>query len=262
MNRRILTLFIALVVQLSIYHTMAAIGDWKAYMAYYDVQEIEEVGNLVFVQASNGLYVYNKNDQSIQTFSKVDYLNDCDIQHIAYNKSAKRLVILYNNSNIDLMDINNYEVTNLPDYANGSISGDKTVNDIYMYGAYAYLSTGFGIVKLNAKDSEISDTYNLGFKVDWCEIKDSYIYAYSQSNGKYSADLSANLLDKNNWSRVGGYVSKTIEDKSELKQLVSTLNPGGPKYNNFAYMKFAYGQLYTCGGGYYSGVSRPAASKS
>lgn len=257
MNRRILTLFIALVVQLSIYHTMAAIGDWKAYMAYYDVQEIEEVGNLVFVQASNGLYVYNKNDQSIQTFSKVDYLNDCDIQHIAYNKSAKRLVILYNNSNIDLMDINNYEVTNLPDYANGSISGDKTVNDIYMYGAYAYLSTGFGIVKLNAKDSEISDTYNLGFKVDWCEIKDSYIYAYSQSNGKYSADLSANLLDKNNWSRVGGYVSKTIEDKSELKQLVSTLNPGGPKYNNFAYMKFAYGQLYTCGGGYYSGVSRP-----
>lgn len=257
MSRRISTLFIVLALQFSIYRAIAAIGDWKAYMAYYDVQEIEEAGNLVFVQASNDLYVYNKNDQSIQTFSKVDYLNDCDIQHIAYNKSANRLVILYNNSNIDLMNIKNYEVTNLPDYANGSISGDKTVNNIYMYGAYAYLSTNFGIVKLNVKDTEISDTYNLGFKVDWCEIKGQDIYAYSSTYGKYHALLTDNLLDPKTWDKIGGYVAKTVEDKSELKQLVSTLNPGGPKYNNFACMKFAYGQLYTCGGGYYSGLSKP-----
>ena len=87
----------------------AAIGDWKAYMAYHDVQEVEQAGNLIFVQASNSLYVYNKNDQSIQTFSKTDYLSDCDIQHIGYNNSAKRLLILYNNSNIDLMSVSNFE---------------------------------------------------------------------------------------------------------------------------------------------------------
>ena len=250
MSKRILTLLILLVLQFTIYRTMAAIGNWKAYMAYHEVQEIEEAGNLVFVQASNDLYVYNKNDQSIQTFSKVDYLNDCDIQHIAYNKSANRLIILYNNSNIDLMDIKNYEVTNLPDYADGSISGDKTVNDIYMYGAYAYLSTNFGIVKLNVKEAEISDTYNLGFKVDWCEIKGQNIYAYSSTHGQYHALLTDNLLDPKTWDKIGGYVAKTVEDKSELKQLVSTLNPGGPKYNYFWFMKFTNNQLYTCGGGF------------
>ena len=226
----------------------AAIGDWKAYMAYHDVQEIEEAGNLIFVQASNSLYVYNKNDQSIQTFSKVDYLNDCEIQHISYNKSTKRLLILYTNGNIDLMDIHNYEVTNLPDYYNASIVGDKNVNDIYINNNFAYLSTGFGIVKISVKDSEISDTYNLGFKVNWCEIDGNSIYAYSQTNGKYSATLSSNLLDKNNWTRIGGYIAKKQEDKSELKQLVSTLNPGGPKYNYFGFMKFGNGQLYSCGG--------------
>ena len=42
------------------------------------------------------------------------------------------------------------------------------------------MSNGFGIVKVNVADGEISDTYNLGFKVNWCEIKDNYIYAYSQ----------------------------------------------------------------------------------
>lgn len=237
----------------------AAIGDWKAYLSYHDVQEIEQAGNLIFVQASNGLYVYNKNDQSIQTFSKVDYLNDCEIEHIAYNKSTKRLVILYSNSNIDLMNINNYEVTNLPDYYNASITEGKTVNDIYMNGNFAYLSTGFGIVKLDAKKAEISDTYNLGFKVNWCEIDGNTIYAYSQLNGKYSASLSDNLLDKNSWNRVGGYVTKVQEDKSEIKQLVSTLNPGGPKYNYFWFMKYINNQLYTCGGGYRPGgeTNRP-----
>lgn len=252
MNKKISVIIIALLLQ--VIQLQAAIGDWKAYMAYHDVQEIEQAGNLVFVQASNNLYVYNQNDQSIQTFSKMDYLSDCDIEHIAYCQTAHRLLILYSNSNIDLMNTSNYEVTNLADYYNASTTGDKTIYDIYINGKYAYMSNGFGIVKVNVADGEISDTYNLGFKVNWCEIKDNYIYAYSQTDGQYRAPLSVNLLDKNNWSKVGGYAAKQQADKSELKQMVSKLNPGGPKYNNFWYMKFSNNQLYTCGGAFLSGI--------
>ena len=117
-----------------------------------------------------------------------------------------------------------------------------------MYGKYAYVSNGFGILKLNMTDIEITDTYNLGFPVNWCEIEGNTIYAYSSAKGKYSASLSSNLLDKNNWKKVGNYVAKAQEDKSELKQLVSTLNPGGPKYNYFGFLKYANNQLYTCNG--------------
>lgn len=250
MSKKILILLTFLILQAASYRTFAAIGDWKAYMAYSEVQEIEPAGNLIFVQASNNLYVYNRNDQSIQTFSKVDYLSDCDIQHIAYNKAAGRLLILYRNANIDLMNSSNFEVQNLSDYYTAATTGDKSVNDIYIYGKYAYLSNGFGIVKVNVGDGEISDTYQLGFKVDWCEIKDRYIYAYSQASGQYRAPLSSNLLDRNSWSRVGNYTAPKEEDKSELRQIVSTLQPGGPKYNYFGFMKFDRGQLYTCGGGY------------
>lgn len=257
MSKKFIILLALLVLQVTTYQTIAAIGDWKAYMAYHDLQEIEEVGNLVFVQASNGLYVYNRNDQSVQTFSKADYLSDCDIQHIAYNKSANRLVILYGNGNIDLMNPSNYKVTNLADYQNASITEDKTVNSIYIYENYAYLCTGFGIVNMNVKKAEIVDTYFLGFKVNWCEIDGNSIYAYSQSNGKYHAILSDNLLDKNNWNRIGNYAAKKEKDNSELQQLISTLNPGGPKYNYFGFMKFVNNQLYTCGGGFsYSELAR------
>ncbi len=254
MNKKISVIIIALLLQ--VVQLQAAIGDWKAYMTYHNVQEIEQAGNLVFVQASNNLYVYNQNDQSIQTFSKIDYLSDCDIEHIAYCQAAHRLLILYSNSNIDLMNTSNYEVTNLADYYNASTTGDKTIYDIYVNGKYAYMSNGFGIVKVNVADGEISDTYNLGFKVNWCEIKDNCIYAYSQTDGQYRAPLSVNLLDKNNWSKVGGYAAKQQADKSELKQMVSTLNPGGPKYNYFGFMKFANNQLYTCDGGFAVGISR------
>ena len=248
MSKKILILLSFLLLQVTSYRAIAAIGDWKAYMAYSEVQEIEQAGNLIFVQSSNNLYVYNQNDQSIQTFSKMDYLSDCGIQHIAYNKAAKRLLIFYSNANMDLMNISNYDVQNLSDYYSASTTGDKDVNDIYMYGKYAYMSNGFGIIKVNMADGEISDTYNLGFKVNWCEIKDSYIYAYSQTNGQYSALLTSNLLDKNNWSKVGGYVAKKQEDKSTLKQIVGTLQPGGPKHNYFYCMRFVNNLLYTCGG--------------
>ena len=248
MSKKILILLSFLLLQVTSYRAIAAIGDWKAYMAYSEVQEIEQAGNLIFVQASNNLYVYNQNDHSIQTFSKMDYLSDCGIQHIAYNKAAKRLLIFYSNANMDLMNISNYDVQNLSDYYSASTTGDKAVNNIYMYGKYAYMSNGFGIIKVNVADGEISDTYNLGFKVNWCEIKDSHIYAYSQTNGQYRALLTSNLLDKNNWSKVGGYVAKKQEDKSALKQIVSTLQPEGPKYNYFYCMRFVNNLLYTCGG--------------
>ena len=248
MSKKILILLSFLLLQVTSYRAIAAIGDWKAYMAYSEVQEIEQAGNLIFVQASNNLYVYNQNDQSIQTFSKMDYLSDCSIQHIAYNKATKRLLILYNNANMDLMNISNYDVQNLSDYYSASTTGDKTVNDIYMYGKYAYMSNGFGIIKVNVADGEISDTYNLGFNENWCEIKDNHIYAYSKTNGQYRALLTSNLLDKNNWSKVGGYVAKKQEDKSALKQIVGTLQPGGPKHNYFYCMRFINNLLYTCGG--------------
>lgn len=250
MQKKAICILTFLLTLLSIFPLQAGIGDWKAYMAYYDVKEVEQAGNNVFVLASNNLYVYNLTDKSIQTFSKTNYLSSCNIQHIAYNKSTKRLLILYSNANIDFMNANNYEVHNLADYYNSNITSDKTVTDIYMNGKYAYLSNGFGILKINMETREISETYQLGFKVEWCEIKNNYIYAYSQSNGQYRASLKVNLQDKNNWEKIGGYIAKTEEDKTELKQLANSLKPGGPKYNYFGFIKYLNGKLYTCGGGW------------
>lgn len=244
------TIISALLLVSSLFAAADGVGTWRNYLSYYTPTEIEQgSGNIIFVLASNGLYSYNTNDQSLQTFDKVNALSDCTISHIKWNPTAKRLVIVYDNENIDIMDING-NVVNIPDYYSKSMIEDKTVNDIYIYGKHAYLSTGFGIVKLNVADEEISDTYNLGFKVNHCYIENDKIYASSQERGLYSATLTANLLDKNNWKRVGNYTAKTNTIDPELLAIAQTLNPGGPKYNYFWFMRFANNRLYTCGGGY------------
>lgn len=225
------------------------IGTWKAYMAYHDVQQIEQAGNKLYVLASDNLYDYNTTDNSIQTYDKVNALSDCGIDHIAWCNAAKRLVIIFQNQNIDLLDEKG-TVVNISDYYSKSMTEDKTVYSVYIQDHFAYLCTGFGIIKLNVRDAEIADTYLLGFRTDYCYIADGNIYAASSTHGLYSAPLTTNLLDKANWKRTGNYVAKTKTIDPELLAIVHQLNPGGPKYNNFGFMRLYKGKLYTVGGGY------------
>ena len=224
----------------------ASIGTWKNYLSYHDITWIEKGGNKLYVLASNGLYSYNTTDQSIQTYDKVNALSDCHISQIAWNNSAKKLVIVYKNYNIDLLDEKD-DVTNVSDYYNKAMTVDKTIYSIDMSGVYAYLSTGFGIIKLNVREGEISNTYQLGFRVDYSYIEGNYIYAESSTSGCYRGLMTDNLLDKNNWTRVGEYTPRNKTIDNELLTIAKTLNPGGPKYNLFGFMKYANNQLYTCG---------------
>ena len=231
----------------------AQIGTWKTYLAYHDATEAQQAGNLIYVLASNNLYVYNTNDESIQTYDKMNFLNDATINHIAWCQAAKRLLIIYTNNNIDLLDRDN-NVTNLSDYYTKSTTLDKTVNSIYVEGIYAYLSTGFGIVKVNVRDAEISDTYNLGFSVTNSYIKDGKIYANSRKNGLYEGNLTDNLLDKNNWTRTGNFQGYSQQIDSEILEIINRLAPGGPKYNYFTFMTMHNDNLYSTGGYFRGGV--------
>ena len=243
--------FLSLILLLSVVASTLAggVGTWKNYLSYNNVQWVEEGGNKLYVLASNSLYTYNKNDQSIKTYDNVNGLSDSDIRFIAWNKTVRRLVILYSNNNIDLLD-DRGNVTNVPDYYLKTTMADKTVNGIDMSGVYCYLSTVFGLVKLNVAKAEISDSYNLSFPVNYSYIEGGYIYAASQSNGLYRAALSANLLDRNNWTSVGTYVERPRTADAALLAQAKALNLGGPKRNTFVWTTFLNNRLYGTGGIY------------
>ena len=257
MRKSIVLLVVLALLTMTANHCRAAsVGTWNAYMSYHNITSVEKAGNIYYVLASENLYAYNTNDQSVQTYDKMNFLSDCSIQQIKWNPTSKRLVIIYSNQNIDLLDRND-NVFNVSDYYHKSMTEDKTINHVYIYNQYAYICTGFGILKLNTVAAEISESYNLGFKVNYCYIEGSKIYAQSETNGLYTANLSDNLLDKNNWQREGNYTHKTFPLDEELLEAVSNANPGGPLHNYFGFMKFHNGQLYTCPG-WNNTISNPA----
>lgn len=231
---------------------MAQIGTWKVYPSYDHITDVQQAGSTIYTLASGGLFAYHKSDNSVQTFDRTTGLNDTEITHIGYNRAAKRLVIVYKNYNIDLLD-DNANVTNLSDYYTKSLTVDKTIHSIFMNGIYAYLATGFGIMKVNVRDAEISDTYFLGFQVDWIHQEHDQLIAESSTKGKYAAKLSSNLLDKNNWKRIGNYTKNTNSKDEALMKKMEEYRPHGPQYNYFYFLKFAHHQLYTTGGGYEPG---------
>ena len=230
----------------------AQVGTWKNYLSYNHIEQIYAAGDDIFVRASNGLYLYNKKDQSITTFDKINGLSDTNIKLIGWSKQAKRLIAVYQNSNIDLVETNG-TITNISSLYSKTMTEDKTVNNVFIQGQFAYLSTGFGIVKVNMQKAEITETYHLGKNITATSIKNNTIYAKIDDSIVISAPLASNLLDPGNWVETAEYPADTfVFDQSDWEtyyDLISTLDPGGPKYNYFAFMRFINDRLYTSGGG-------------
>lgn len=244
-TRKILLCMIALMA-----FAMETHAQWKAYLSYYEPKEIEQANDgMIYVLASGGLFSYSTQDQEVRTYDKTTLLSDCQISHIAWCKSAKKLVIAYDDYNIDLLSQND-DVVNMPAYMNTSMTVDKTINSVDIYGNDAYISTNFGIVRLNVANASFSDTYQLGFRVDYCYIDNQYIYAASSTKGLYRAELASNLLNPGQWTRVGNFTARTKTMDADLLAIVNKVKPEGPKYNNFGFLKIHKGRLYSCDGGF------------
>lgn len=246
---------------------------WEIYTSYNDITEIEPAGNLVFALASNGLFSYHIKDGSVTTYDKANTLSDFDINHIAWNKTTKKLVITYTNGNIDLLDANG-NVVNVPDLYLKSMTDNKQINHIYISGANVYLSLSFGIIKLDTKEGKILDTYKLGFNVNYSYIEDNCFYAASKEAGLYRGVLKNNLIDKNNWEKAGNFKEQTMNSTNvydttnkywwtvkEGKLTYYTLNtdkekiyqtegiiPDGPASNKFYRLYINKNKLYAVAG--------------
>ena len=246
-----ITVLSFVICHLSFCPASAQIGTWHNYLAYNEVQDICEADDVLYVLASNDLYSYNKSDQSITTYDKVNGLSDTYITHIKWNPKAQRLLIVYQNQNIDMMEKGG-GVVNLSDLYQKSMTDDKTVNSIYVNEQYAYLACGFGIVKVDMERIEISESYNLGTSITQVTISNGSIYAKQKNGQVLTAALTDNLLNPNVWHVTTLYDASIFNidrtDYNNNLEMVKTLDPGGPKYNFVNFLRFKNQKLYTCDG--------------
>ena len=225
--KRLLTTAIILMALLMT--SLAQSSKWNSYRSYYDVSHIEPAGNKVFVLASNSMFSYNLNDQTIDEYMQSNGLSSNIISRIAWSSAAKQLFIVYDDYNFDFLDTEG-NIVNIASYKTKYTTEDKTINDIYIDGVYAYLATAFGVMKINLRNKVIDNTFRLNCNISTVLVKDNIIYAMSKEKETlFVGKQTDNLLDSNSWSQQPApkcdhlYISKGLIIGFEVTDEVETV---------------------------------------
>ncbi|MBP5771732.1 MAG: regulator [Bacteroidaceae bacterium] len=199
----------------TLHATAQSIGSWQVYPAYTVCTYNIPVGTRIYAQMESKLMAYDTEDQSIQTFDWMKQLSDVAISFIRYSADAKRLIIVYDNGNIDLLSTeDDDDVINLAQLKNSTMQ-NKQVNGVEVFGHTAYICTGFGILCIDLNKAIVTHTYTLNMNVHSCTVKDSFLYA-GTSSGIWRGLLTENLQDKAHWTQIHASLSpKTMTNFDE-----------------------------------------------
>ncbi len=178
-------------------------GKWTAYFSYNQAKKVFDADDKVYAISNGALFSVEKETGITQTYTKIDGLSDNEVSTVGYSEEYKTLVIAYSNGNIDLLRKGN--VYNISDLKRKEISG-KTVHSITTNGRYAYLACDLGIVVVDMKKDEISDTYVIGdegayMSVYKVVVQGDSIYAQTQSDIRSAKYSNRNLVDYKQWSK-------------------------------------------------------------
>ena len=213
------TLALVLILALSLCPLLSApahaqqIGEWQVYPSYQIARQCVAVGNMVYVLTSAQEQLYNdpwqtynlmrydNEDASVKTYNSLEDLNDLQISHMGYSAEAKRLILVYKNGNIDLLDLDD-NVLNIASLKESTLSG-KTVNCLYVSGRMAYLGTQFGFITVDMAEGVISETYRLGINVQSLAVVGGTVYL--GQNGRMYTSTDADLHLPDSWQAVDSY---------------------------------------------------------
>ena len=249
------------------------IGEWNVYPSYMDAAQCVALGSVVYARTAGNLFSYDCEDESVMLYNSMDHLNDVQIRQMAACPEAKRVILVYENCNIDLLD-NDGKIMNLSALKDKSLSG-KTVNDITVESTNAYLCTGFGMVKVDMKEGVIRDTYPLGLDIKGVLFKEGKPYLATSGKKVLTIregenwHLSANWIptseatvqeitgQKPEYVHAGGLYWRAegmkglmgYKDKEGKKELAKgPIQPNSPVRDLFYRMNFVGDRLLVAGG--------------
>jgi len=176
---------------------------WRSHFSYTSIVDIAQSDDRVYAAATNALFYVDKQELSIHKLTKIDGLSDVGIGAIGIAPGSGLLVIGYTNGNIDLLD--QTSITNLRDFRDANLIGNKVIRDIRFNGGLAYLASDQGILVIDLEQKRIVESYqnlNDGERLPVMEISFSTDSIFAATPlGIRSASLAptVNRQDFNNW---------------------------------------------------------------
>ncbi len=177
------------------------IGSWRMHLSYQSAIGVAK-GDKIYTATKQGIFTTD-NTQNFEYFNKLTGLSNAALTKICWDSSSSQLIIVYNNSNIDV--IKGGLVKNINDIFRSNINGNKKINAVYAQSGLAYFSTSIGVVVADLTKYEIKETWILGAAGSEVEIlslsKDKEFWFASTRNAIYKTPVSnTNLGDAKTWS--------------------------------------------------------------
>ena len=249
--KRLLVLSLAIVV--SVTAVMAeAIGSWRQYLSYSSITKIEPTGSKVFALADGNLYSYNTKTTEIKEYNRATQpaLNGSKITHIAWVSTTKKLLIIYSDYFIDILN-NNDEVSFITGLRDATTHKDKTITDVVVNGKYVLLTTELGILKIDTQKGVIEGKYN---SIDDVADLSAENYVVKTKQGTYGT-LYYDTTNKCWWGAdADGKLTKYVETDDVMTVASAGVRPDGPVTSGCWRLYKHDGKLFVTAGAFASGM--------
>lgn len=180
--------------------TPLAIGEWQSLLSYRIGAYVTEMPEEIAYSTGKGIFFIDKEDLSIRRLSRENGLSETRIRLIRYHPPTENLIIVYQNSVIDLYKSGQFRT--LRQISNFNFSGgDNSINDLFFgEGNLVYIAAGYGISALNLEDESFEFTTFTGIGINGLARFQNQLWA-ATNEGIYSvASQGTNLNDFSEWT--------------------------------------------------------------
>ena len=180
---------------------------WREHLPYQGTIDVTVSSNKVYAATEYSLFSVDLQTNEVSRLSKVTGLSETGVAAIKFDVLSNKLFIAYSNSNLDIID--NSGIHNLPELKRKVVTGDKNIYDIYTDNQLSYLSTGLGVIVVDAEKYEIRDSWLIGenggpVKTNMFTKAGGNYYAATEEGLKMTPASTSNPANSSSWLNLSG----------------------------------------------------------
>lgn len=205
MQPRILSaLFVLIIAGSGFAQNVVPIGQWRDHLPFRSGKFVTQSEDRVYFSTEQAIVSFDKEERSPEFLTRLDGLSNVDIALIRYNTLTDVLIIIYENTAIDLVDQDG-NVSTLNQIRNfDNFLGEKAINNLYIANdSIIYLAASYGVSRLNIAAQEFDFTTFTGLPVLDVRVYEGEILAATEEGIYRFPAQGVNPDDFGNWMLLG-----------------------------------------------------------
>jgi len=182
-----------------------AVGSWKIYSPFINVEGIAETGTYVYYISSGSVFRYDKETSEVESLTRVNILNDVDASGLFVDNARKSVIVSYKSGNMDRLFDDGRNV-NIPDIKNANNVGSHVINEIAFIGKDKYyVATDFGLVVYDNNTNKVNETLFTQNAIKHIDASENMVGIVLDNVQCYVAPLDKQLKKLSDFTSLGTF---------------------------------------------------------